>query len=122
MDSSLPGPSVHEIFQARTLEWVAISTPGDLPDPGIEHSSPELEGRFFTIEPPGKPEYGGAKKIQENRDRGRDGNDVSASQATLRISGNTRSYQCERDSLLEPSQRPGPVDTHFRLLASGTME
>ena len=24
MDSSLPGPSVHEIFQARTLEWVAI--------------------------------------------------------------------------------------------------
>ena len=26
---------VHGIFQARTLEWVAIS-PGDLPDPGIE--------------------------------------------------------------------------------------
>ena len=25
MDCSLPGSSVHEISQARTLEWVAIS-------------------------------------------------------------------------------------------------
>ena len=25
MDYSLPGSSVHEIFQARILEWVAIS-------------------------------------------------------------------------------------------------
>ena len=25
MDCSLPGSSVHEIFQARVLEWVAIS-------------------------------------------------------------------------------------------------
>ena len=33
-------------------------SPGDLPDPGIEPSSPAspaLEGRFFTTEPPGKP-------------------------------------------------------------------
>ena len=33
-------------------------TPGDLPDPGIEPTSPEspaLAGRFFTTEPPGKP-------------------------------------------------------------------
>ena len=26
MDCSLPGSSVHEIFQARILEWVAISS------------------------------------------------------------------------------------------------
>ena len=26
MDCSLPGPSVHKIFQARILEWVAISS------------------------------------------------------------------------------------------------
>ena len=26
MDCSLPGSSVHGIFQARTLEWVAISS------------------------------------------------------------------------------------------------
>ena len=33
--------------------------PGDLPDPGIEPASPlsaELAGRFFTTEPPGKPQ------------------------------------------------------------------
>ena len=35
MDWSLPGSSVHGIFQARILEWVAISTPGDLPVPVI---------------------------------------------------------------------------------------
>ena len=42
MDCSLPGSSVHGIFQARILEWVAISSPGDLPDPGIEPRSPTL--------------------------------------------------------------------------------
>ena len=30
MDCSLPGPSVHGIFQARVLEWGAISFSGDL--------------------------------------------------------------------------------------------
>ena len=29
--------------------------PEDLPDPGIEPESPASAGRFFTIEPPGKP-------------------------------------------------------------------
>ena len=29
--------------------------PEDLPDPGIKPKSPALAGRFFTIEPPGKP-------------------------------------------------------------------
>ena len=36
MDCSLPGSSVQEILQARILEWAAFSSPGDLPDPGIE--------------------------------------------------------------------------------------
>ena len=31
-------------------------SPGDLPDPGSKPVSPELAGRFFTAEPPGKPE------------------------------------------------------------------
>jgi len=31
-----------------------FSIPGDLPDPGIEHGSLALAGRFFTTEPPGK--------------------------------------------------------------------
>ena len=34
-DNSLPGSSVLEILKARILEWVAISSPGDLPNPGI---------------------------------------------------------------------------------------
>ena len=55
MDCSLPGCSVHGILQARILEWVAISSPGDLPDPETESMSPALAGRFFTSAPPGKP-------------------------------------------------------------------
>ena len=37
--------------------WNGLSFPssGDLPDPGIEPESPALAGRFFTVEPPGKP-------------------------------------------------------------------
>ena len=30
-------------------------SPGDLQDSGIEQVSPALAGRFFTVEPPGKP-------------------------------------------------------------------
>ena len=58
MDCSPPGSCVHGISQSRILESLPLLSPGDLPDPGIEHMSPaslELEGRFFTIEPPGKP-------------------------------------------------------------------
>ena len=38
--------------------WSGLPFPplGDLPDPGIEHTSPTLAGKFFTIEPPGKPD------------------------------------------------------------------
>ena len=42
MDCSLPGSSDHGISQSRILEWVAISYPEDLPDPGIEPTSPAL--------------------------------------------------------------------------------
>ena len=42
MDYSLPGSSVHGIFQARVLEWVAISFSRDHPDPGNERGPPTL--------------------------------------------------------------------------------
>ena len=42
MDCSLPGSSVYGIFQARVLEWVAISFSRDLPNPGIEPGSGAL--------------------------------------------------------------------------------
>ena len=32
-----------------------FTSPGDLPDPGIEHTSPALAGGFFTTEPLGRP-------------------------------------------------------------------
>ena len=52
-DDSQPGSSVHGTFQARMLEWVAISSSRG----GIEPASPvfpALAGRFVTTEPPGK--------------------------------------------------------------------
>ena len=52
---SLPGSSVHGVSQARILEWVAISPPGDLPDPGIEPRSPMLQADSLLSEPKGKP-------------------------------------------------------------------
>ena len=55
MDCSPPGSPVYGISQARILEWVAISSPGDLPELGIEPASPTLAGGFFTTKPPGKP-------------------------------------------------------------------
>ena len=51
---SLPGSSVHGIFQARILERVAISFWGALPNPGIEPMSSALAGSFFTTESSGK--------------------------------------------------------------------
>ena len=40
MDCSAPGSSVHGFSQARILECVAISSLGDLSDPGMESVSP----------------------------------------------------------------------------------
>ena len=51
---ALPGFSVDGIFQAGILEQIAISSAGDLPDPGIELVSPAMADGFFTTEPPGK--------------------------------------------------------------------
>ena len=55
MDCSLPGCSVHGILQAIVLEWVAISSPGNLPDLGIEPGSPALQTDSLPTELLGKP-------------------------------------------------------------------
>ena len=49
------GSSVHGIFQARILEWFAISLSMHLSYPGVKHISPALAGRVFTSEPPRQP-------------------------------------------------------------------
>ena len=43
MDYSPPGSSVHEISQARILEWVAISSSRASPNPRIKPASPVLQ-------------------------------------------------------------------------------
>ena len=52
MDCNLPGISVHEIFQARILEWVAMVcfSQGIFLTQGLNPflMSPALVGRFFT--------------------------------------------------------------------------
>ena len=49
MCCSLPGSSVQGISQARS--GLSFSSPGDLPNPGIEPVFPELASGFFTTEP-----------------------------------------------------------------------
>ena len=51
-------PLVHRIWQARILEWVAISFCRGSSDPGVKPESPALAGGFFTAEPPGKAHLG----------------------------------------------------------------
>ena len=55
VDCSLPGSSVCGVFQAIILDRVVISFSGISSQPGIEPISPSLACKFFTTEPPGKP-------------------------------------------------------------------
>ena len=55
MDCSLPGSSIHQILQARVLEyWLPFPSPGDLPNPGIKRGSLALQTDTLPSEPPGK--------------------------------------------------------------------
>ena len=49
IDCSPPDSSVHRILQGRILEWLPFPSPGDLPHPGVEPESPELQADFLTI-------------------------------------------------------------------------
>ena len=56
-DGSLPGSSVWD-FSGKDTGVLAFPSPGDLPDPGIELTSPvppALQMDSFTAEPPRKP-------------------------------------------------------------------
>ena len=55
MHCSPPGSSIHGIFQARILEWVAISFSRELPDPRVKPRFPSLHAGALPSEPPGKP-------------------------------------------------------------------
>ena len=51
MDCGPPGSSVHRIYQARILEWVAISSSSgsSFLDPGIGPRSPALAGETCQV-------------------------------------------------------------------------
>ena len=52
MACSLPDSSVHGIFQARILEWVATPFSRGSSDPGIQPGSPALQAYSLLSEPP----------------------------------------------------------------------
>ena len=54
MDCSLPGSSVHEIHQARILEWVAVPFSRGSSRPRDQTQASCIAGRFFTVWAPGK--------------------------------------------------------------------
>ena len=49
MDYSTPGSSVHRIFQARILEWVAISSPRESSQPRDQAQVSHIAGRFHHL-------------------------------------------------------------------------
>ena len=55
MDCSPQDSSVHEIYQTRTLEWVAVSFSKGSSQPRIEPVSPELADKFLTLSHEGSP-------------------------------------------------------------------
>ena len=54
---------VHGILQVRILEQVAFPSPGDLPNPGLEHKSPTLQADSLPAEPPRKPKNTGVSSL-----------------------------------------------------------
>ena len=56
MDCSPPGSSVHGMFQARIMGWVAISYSRGSSQPRDQTQLSCIAGRFFTSEPLRKPQ------------------------------------------------------------------
>ena len=52
MDCSLPGFSVHGIFQEEYWSGLPFPSPADLSNPGSEPRTPALVCKFFTAELP----------------------------------------------------------------------
>ena len=48
-------PLSMEVSRQEYWSGLPFSSPGDLPDPGIEPGSPALQGDSLLTEPPGKP-------------------------------------------------------------------
>ena len=57
MDCSLPGSSVHGIYQQKYWSELPFPPPGDMLDPGIEPGSLALQADSLPSEPQGKPTF-----------------------------------------------------------------
>ena len=70
MECSPLAPSVHAIFQARILEWVAIPFSGESSRPRDQTQVSRIAGRLFTIwatrEAPLKPKVVSILQFQEH--------------------------------------------------------
>ena len=51
LDCSPPDSSVHGILQARILEWVPCSSPGDLPNPGLNPGLMHCRWILYLLSP-----------------------------------------------------------------------
>ena len=66
MDCNLQVPLSMGFPSQEYWNELPFSSPGDLLDPGIKPTSPELTGRFFTTEPPGVPRRENIAKQSSN--------------------------------------------------------
>ena len=66
MDSSLPGSSIHGIFQARVLEWVVISFSKRSSQPRDQTQSPTLQADALPSEPPGRRQKKSLNQVARN--------------------------------------------------------
>ena len=55
MDCSLPGSSIHGIFQEEYWGGVPLPSPGDLPDPGVKPGSHALQADSLPLSQQGSP-------------------------------------------------------------------
>ena len=55
MNCSLPGSSIHEIFQTRILEWLPFPSPRDLSNQGIKLGSSTVQADALPSEPLWQP-------------------------------------------------------------------
>jgi len=99
MDCSIPVSSVHGIFQARVLEWVAISFSRGSSWPRDWTRSPILQADALLSEPPGKPNYGGSDGKASVCNVGDPGLIPGSGRSPGEGNGNPLQYSCLENSM-----------------------